>query len=297
MTEDGQVNAPQVALNCYLATLLATANALAQACPEVGGIYRHRLTRLRARVAFDSSPKALEESQAAVESEIKEYGAEASAYATNLTGELRSALGSLEELIHHLVQRQDFYASRLRNFAAQMEAAHYPGDPMAAQELMALQSAGLASCVDSMSHETQSLLARVREELTATEQRIKEAAMTDPLTGLMNRREMDRRIEAFQSLGAMPVMLHFRLIGEITEEVTAQVAARLASQFRHKDFIGRWTDTEFMVLFQGPAEVARARSERIVPWVAGQYVVDEGRMVEVGIEVALLEPALEPSAV
>ncbi len=95
----------------------------------------------------------------------------------------------------------------------------------------------------------------------------------------------------------MPVMLHFRLTGEISEEVTQQVAARLASQFRHKDFIGRWTETEFMVLFQGPVEVARARSERIVPWVAGKYVVDEGRMVDVGVEVALLEPALAQSAV
>ena len=297
MTEDRQCNAQHAALDCYLSTLLATANALAQACPEVGGIYRHRLTRLRARLAFDSSPESLEDSRGAVESELKEYGTEASAYVTHHTGELRAALGALEEIFHNLAQRQDFYAARLRQFARQMEAAHYPTDSDHLQEVVALQAAGLLSCVESMSHETQSLATRVREELAGVETRIKEAAMTDPLTGLMTRREIERRIQAFQTSGQNPVLLHFHLTGPLSEEVTQQVAARLASQFRHKDFIGRWTDTDFMVLFQGPVEVARARSERIVPWLAGRYPLEDGQSIDVGVDVALLEPELARSAV
>jgi GGDEF domain-containing protein len=126
------------------------------------------------------------------------------------------------------------------------------------------------------------------------ENRIKDAAMTDPLTGLMNRREMERRIEAFKATGATPVLLHFHLTGPVTVGVMQQVAARLASQFRHQDFISRWTDTDFMVLFRGPLEIAQARSEQIVPWVAGRYALEDGQSVEVGVEVAMLEPELVP---
>ena len=51
---------------------------------------------------------------------------------------------------------------------------------------------------------------------------------------------------------------------------------RLGSQFRHKDFVCRWTDTEFLVLFQGPAEIAQIAPEQIVPWVAGRYLLENG---------------------
>jgi GGDEF domain-containing protein len=302
MTDERQLDAKNAALDCYLSTLLTTANMLAQACPEVGVIYRHRLTRLRARLAFDSSAASLEESCPAVESELKEYGVEASAYVTHSTGELRSALGALAEIVHHLAQRQDFYAARLRQFARQMETVRYPAKPEELTEVVAMQASGLLSCVESMSHDTQSLMTKTRDEMAAMERRIKAASMIDLLTGLMNRREMERKIEAFKASGAIPVLLHFRLTAPlpdeaIQDEVIQQVATRLASQFRHKDFIGRWSDAEFMVLFQGPADVARARSERIVPWVAGRYTLENGQGVEIGMEVEVLAPELAKSAV
>jgi GGDEF domain-containing protein len=281
--------AQQAELNCYLATMLAAANAIAAACPEVGAIYRHRLTRLRARLAFDSAPDALEESRRVVEAELKEYATEAAAYSVHHAGELRAALGALEEIVHTLVLRQDFYAARLRQFARQMELAEYPHE---VREVVALQAAGLLSCVESMSHETQSQMTRMRGELADAEQRIKEAAKADPATGLMNRRELERRIEMVRASGGNPVLLHFHLTGPVTEYVTQQVAARLASQFRHKDFISRWSDTDFMVLFHGPAEIAEARAQRIVPWVAGQYVVEDGQSVQVGVEVGMPESEL-----
>ena len=68
---DSCVDELQSAVNCYLSTLLAAANCVSKTCPEVGGLYRHRLSRLRSRLAFDSSPKALDESRAAVETELK----------------------------------------------------------------------------------------------------------------------------------------------------------------------------------------------------------------------------------
>lgn len=290
--EDPHLAALHTAVNCYLATLETVANTLGNSCPPIGGLYRHRLSRLRTRLAFDSSPDAMEESCDAVESELIEYANKASAYLDEHGIQLRAAISVLEEIVRTLAARQDFYGSRLREFAGQMEATTYPTDPEHLQDVVALQVAGLQSCVESMSHETQSLVARMHTELAGVEERLKDSEMTDPLTGLMNRREMERQIEARRGLGTPLVLLHFQLSGEITDEVAKQVAARLASQFRHKDYICRWTHDEFLVLFQGPIEVARARSERIVPWVAGKYALDHGEIVQVEVVVKLLEPEL-----
>jgi GGDEF domain-containing protein len=143
-----------------------------------------------------------------------------------------------------------------------------------------------------MSHETHSLMIRMQNELTAVEQRLKESEVTDPLTGLMNRREMERQIEARKSAGEPPVLLQFQLSGDVDDDVAKQVAARLASQFRHKDFVARWTDTEFIVLFQGPVEIAQMRADQIVPWIAGRYLLDNGDSVQISVEARLMQPEL-----
>ena len=71
---DPHLHALHTAVNCYLSTLSAMANCIGAACPEVGGLYRHRLSRLRSRLAFDSSPDAMVESTAAVDAELTDGG-------------------------------------------------------------------------------------------------------------------------------------------------------------------------------------------------------------------------------
>ena len=98
-SDDVHLHALHTAVNCYLSTLDSVANALANACPAIGGLYRHRLSRLRARLAFDSSAPALEESADAVEEELVEYGLKASAYVEQHRLELRSTISVLEEIV------------------------------------------------------------------------------------------------------------------------------------------------------------------------------------------------------
>jgi GGDEF domain-containing protein len=259
-------------------------DCIGDACPEIGGIYKHRLGRLRTRLAFDSSTPALEESCAAVAEALREYAQRASGYVARHRLELNAAVASIQEIVKSLAQRQDFYSARLRQFAAQMEATRYPTDAEALQEVVALQVAGLLSCVESMTHEAQSLATRMNHELASVELRVREAEVTDPLTGLMNRREMERQIESRKAAGNPPVLLHFQLTGEVNDEVMKQVATRLGSHFRHKDFIARWTNAEFMVLFQGPPEIAHMRVEQIVPWISGRYLLDNGDTAQVSVE-------------
>jgi GGDEF domain-containing protein len=289
---DETLNALHRTVNCYLSSLQAMAKCVGETCPEIGGLYQLRLTRLRSRLAFDSSPDAMDEGTKAVAAELEEFSGKASNYIAQHSTELKTAVDALEEIVRTLAQRQDFYGARLRQFAVQMETTPYPTDPEHLQEVVHLQAAGLMTCVESMAHETQSLLTRMHNELAAVEQKLKDSEVTDPVTGLMNRREMERQIEQRKQAGETPVLLHFELTGEINDEVARQVGARLASQFRHKDFVCRWNSTEFLVLFQGPVEIAQMRAAQIQPWVEGRYLLENGDATEIGVTVQLTQPEL-----
>ncbi|MGA3201838.1 MAG: diguanylate cyclase [Bryobacteraceae bacterium] len=290
MTDTEQLSAVHTAASSYLTTLLAVSECLGAACPEVGGPYRHRLSRLRSRLAFDCTPEAMAESAAEVERELKEYSSRTANYITRHGVELRQAIEALEGIVKSLAQRQDFYGARLRQFAANMETTPYPTDPEYLSEVVAMQAAGLLGCVESMSNDNQSLVLRMRTELAAITERLQEAEVTDRLTGLMNRREMERQIERRRTDGEEPVIVVFELSGDVSDEVAKQAAARLGSQFRHQDLICRWSDSEFLVLFHGSREIALARTEQIVSWIGGKYPLENGETVEIGAEAGLVAP-------
>jgi GGDEF domain-containing protein len=292
MTDTEQLSALHTAVTSYLSTLLAVSDCVGAACPEVGGPYRHRLSRLRSRLAFDSNPEAMAESNAVVEKELAEYAKKASQYIAQHGVELRQTIAALETIVKSLAQRQEFYGARLRQFATQMETTPYPSEPEHLSEVVALQAAGLLGCVESMNHDTQSLVARMRDELLGVTQRLEEAEVTDRLTGLMNRQEMERQIALRRASGEEPILVVFELSGDVRDEVSKEVAARLGSQFRHKDLVCRWTEYEFMVMFQGNAEIAKSRTEQIVPWIAGKYPLDNGEFVEIRVEAGLVAPHL-----
>jgi GGDEF domain-containing protein len=292
MTDTEQLSALHTAVTSYLSTLLAIANCVGAACPEVGGPFHHRLSRLRSRLAFDVNPEAMIETNGVVEKELAEYAKKSSYYIAQHGAELRATIDGLETIVKSLAQRQEFYAARLRQFAAQMETTPYPSDPDHLSEVVALQSAQLLGCVESMSNDTKSMVLRMHEELAATTKRLADAEVTDRLTGLMNRREMERQIEQRRAQGEEPVLVVFELSGDVRDEVSKEVAARLGSQFRHKDLVCRWTEYEFMVMFQGNKEIAQSRTEQILPWIAGRYPLDNGESVEIRVDAGLVAPHL-----
>jgi GGDEF domain-containing protein len=282
MPEDITLKTLHATVHCYLSLLQTIADVLGQACPPVGGPYRHRLSRLRARLAFDSSAAAIEESCELTAKELQEYADNAALYVERHSVELRRGIAGLEDTVRTLSQRQDYYSARLRQFLVQVGTGPHPGP-----------DANALSCIESMSNETHSLLNRMRDEMARVERRLDEAEITDPITGLMNRREMERRIAAAQTGGESPVLLLFEFRQDLPAEVAQQVAARLGSQFRHKDLVSRWDDRQFLVLFQGKAETASLRAQQVEPWIAGRYLLDNGATLETAVEARLfdLEPA------
>jgi hypothetical protein len=287
VTERDHLTELSSAVFCYLSLLSSVADCVGQASPEVGGPYRKRIGQLRTRLFFEVSPKNIKNSLKTVEGELNDYAVVAAQHLDQHDLELRRAMVSLEHALDMLVTRHDFHGAQLREMAERMENPG-PGQPAPWNEM----AGELRRCVDRMGQETASMLDRVRKEMAAVEERLRGTKSTDPSTGLLNSAEIVRQIDAYRASGVAFSLLRFELHGPITEPVMKQAASRIERQFRHRDRIARWSETEFLVLFQGPPEVAETRAMQVARLLAGRYELSTGGQVEIMADSSLAEPEL-----
>jgi diguanylate cyclase (GGDEF)-like protein len=141
--------------------------------------------------------------------------------------------------------------------------------------------------------------ARLREKMMEIQRRLHEVellATLDPLTGVANRRDLDRelegRIEAHQDFCVLLFDLNgFKEINDryghlYGDQVLKQLAARLGAQVRARDYVCRWGGDEFLVILACDLPVAESRSRQIAERLNGAYhIVVAGREIPANIAV------------
>lgn len=115
---------------------------------------------------------------------------------------------------------------------------------------------------------------RMQELLRAQLDRSLEMAVTDPLTGLRNRRYLRRHLEAQlqREQGAAVLLIdldRFKMINDVHghaagDAVLKEVARRLEAELRAADVVARWGGEEFVAVLAGaPAEKLMQVAERL----------------------------------
>jgi GGDEF domain-containing protein len=275
----------------YLNTVQTVAECLEVACPEVGRPYHSRIQRLRARVAFEATPAAIDDSAATLAAELSGYAVAASGYMEAQNRELRRGIATLEKAAEALAKRVEFYGSSLRQLTARIENADYPADPDQLKPMIASQADALRKCIESMTHENASLIDQSRAAIRESAVRLTIAQVTDDTTGAISRPEMERQIEARRAadVGFTPLLIELK--GDVDDGVMRQAAAKLSSRFRHNDLLGRWSEREFMLLFHGNPDLAGCRVAEALPWISGAYADDGGGTVQIEATVSMLDKA------
>jgi GGDEF domain-containing protein len=263
----------------YLSTLLAAGECMETACPAVGGPHRTMLSRLKSRLAFNTTAEAIVESAGLVDAELKDYAAKARAYLESHAAGARRAVEGIEALLHNLVQRQEFHAARLR------ETAGRAGNGSGGSESM-------LAVIEGMSYDLQSLVRELQRRLNEARGAVEDATTTDPVTGLMNRREMERLIAERRNTGDSITRLLITVTcaagSEASSDVLRQVGQRLSQQFRYSDRVSRWSGHEFLVLFAGSARIAHMRAQQVLPWISGGFRLENGEIAQVNAECRVL---------
>ncbi len=133
-------------------------------------------------------------------------------------------------------------------------------------------------------------------------QQLRQSAMTDPLTGLLNRRAMDaelsiaraRAIRHGQTYALMMADLdHFKRVNDayghdVGDEVLVELARRLQRCVRTEDRVARWGGEEFLLLVQDvDEEGAMQVAEKIRRVVARTPFVTTAGELDIAISVGL----------
>ena len=280
------------AVAAYLTTMGVTADCLEKSFPEVGGPYRKRIHSLLSRVSFDATREAIANSAHVLQEDLQDYAAAANEVRIQRSLELERGVLALGDVVDKQTRRLEFFSDSLLKFAERLEASAYPPDANGFREVISLQASTLRRVVDNMSQEARSMSEQMLEQMIQLDQRLAGTASSDDVTGVINRPEMERQIEAHNLHGAEFSVLIFELDGPIGEEVLRIIADKLSTLFRYRDRVGRWDNKEFAVLFLGANELARTRGLEAASRISGRYVLGNGETVLINAHSRLLRPEL-----
>jgi len=275
-----------IALTCYLSVMLAMARSMRAVCSRAGLIYGDRLMRLPRRLGFDSTPEALEESRRALEAELAEYTEVTSAWLDAGSKVAREIVDIVEGLDQQASESQNLHAAMLEDLAEQMAEFAEVATPSDVRNALKRYAMGLRSYLHRRDVESRASLKDLQcraNQFAEWLARADPSHSTDPVTGLPNRLETERQLEACWHFGRPVSVLVFEWKGEdaattaeARQAIAKQLADRLADLVRPRDVVGRWGPSQLAVIFECRGAEAMQRAGSIADWLTGGYsaVVD-----------------------
>jgi diguanylate cyclase (GGDEF)-like protein len=289
------------AVDCYLSAILDIAEAIDVISPEISSSYRDRLTWLHASLAApatsQSLARSLDDSRQALREILRDFSGKARHNNQSLARDLNQTLDMMARTEDSRSVRNVQYVERLVDFADQVDAAIRAGD----LQRLARQTSELRGFAESIEIDSHDAFARLRKKMIEIQFRLHEAEMLatlDPLTGVANRRELDRELAARIAAQQEFCVLLFDLDGfkEVNDryghlcgdEVLKQLAARLGGQVRARDFVCRWGGDEFVAILACEQAHAETRSRQIAARLNGPYhITGEGHEIRVIVAVSV----------
>jgi len=270
------------AVAAYLNTMAASADCLEQTYPDVGGVYRQRIQRLRARVAYQATREAISDSVQTLGAELKDFASVTNRVLTQRSVELSRGILGFDEIIEDHNRRQQVFAERLRDLAEELQNTG-----------SAIHAAALRGLVGDVNSEAASVVSRMREKMFQLDQRLAGTTSIDPTTGLINRRELERQIQVHTLHGSTFTLLLFELSGPyMSDQVLKLAGARLIATFRHREWTARWSENDLAVLFMGSPQLAETRAAEATSVIDGKYTLENGETVIISARARLLQPEL-----
>lgn len=279
------------ALAAYLSTLDIVCECVSEVCPEVGRLSSQRLGKLRARLSFQPTREAIRESTTTLRRElIQHYAVNASMQVERREIEFERGMAAIQQIVTSLMRLNEASAAQLLQLASQLESDALQDEAEDGRAILTRQAATVRRCGETLVRETASLSHELRDEIAAVEARLSEPHVVDPVSGMLTRTEVLRRIGLLTAEEITHTLLVFEIDGNITNEVLRQVATKLSTQFRHQDLVARWAEREFLVVFQGAFQYAQARIPHISAWVSGRYYDEHDRAVDVAVTARMEQP-------
>ena len=273
----------------YRSTIASMGNNGARACPAIGAELQRGLAELQRQFDKALSATLVLEIAEELSQQLDQWGGRASEYFKGKTCEVQDLLIAFAQMAESMGARDQRYSDQLGQVTLQLQTIADLDDLALIRSTLVRKAAELKVCVDQMAEENRKAITQLTAEVSGYERRLREVetlATKDDLTGLLNRRSIESRVEAAIEAKRpfCVVMLDLDQFKQVNDthghaagdSLLTQFAAELRTNIRASDIVGRWGGDEFILLLDCDLKTARAQIERIEKWAFGEYTLAAG---------------------
>ena len=274
----------------YRSALASAGTSAVQACPPVGGDFQQNLAQIAKRLERALKVSAVQEAEREVGEQFELWEDRTKEFYQARTTEIKELLTVLARTAESVGERDHQYSAHFGQFTSRLKTISSLEDLTKVRASLVKEALELKSYVDKMEQDSTKLVKQLKTEVSTYETKLKEVeelALRDTLTGLANRRNVERRIEhrianQLPFCAAMIDVNRLKLINDkhghlAGDSLLQQFAQELRTAMRTTDLIGRWGGDEFMVIIDGDLAGATAQIERVNKWVFGDYSIRPGK--------------------
>jgi diguanylate cyclase (GGDEF)-like protein len=271
----------------YRSALAAISRAASQPAPQLGPSLQGHLDALGSKLSVET----VGEIDRRVVQELEDWGQRSAGYFREKAAEVKEILLLVTHTAQVAGEKDERYISQLSAFSGRLKDIGTLEDLTRVRQSLSQSALDLKSCVDRMAADGRAIVTKLQSEVATYQARLHEVetqASLDPLTGLDNRRGIERRLEERIRRGCLFSIIlldlnHFKEIndthGHIAgDELLKQFASEMRSRFRPVDGAGRWGGDEFLVVFEGSAEQASTAVRKASEWLFGDYRLKSARV-------------------
>lgn len=279
----------RVLQEAYPALLVAVAESGRRVCPPVGQSLEQELISLAKTVLAPPEPSAVKLAHERVLRQVQRWGVEAEDYFKQKANEVKELLLSVTGVVEHFGKRNGKYKKKFGKVSADLLDIATLEDVSSIRASLLACAAELRSCMEEMLREDNERVALLQASLADYQGRLDRAeqlASRDPLTGLLNRRAVEsriqRRIEARSPFCTVVVDLNrFKQVNDkyghlAGDELLRRIAAEIKASSRSDDIVGRWGGDEFVIVLDCPYMSAKMQVQRLRKWALGEYEIEAG---------------------
>jgi diguanylate cyclase (GGDEF)-like protein len=276
-------------VDAYRSALMEMENCGVEACPALGGELKNNLASVMEKLSAKLNSHEIAEIEIRVRELLQDWGRLTARHYQQKARDVKDLLLVMARTAESVGERDQRCAHQIQEVTTRLKRIGNLDDLTQIRASIEANASELKSSIDRMTTEGRTAIDRLRVEVSSYQVKLEEAeyvASCDALTGLGSRLSVEgqlrRRIEAGAVFCAVMIDIDgFKQVNDVHghlagDELLRQFAVELRSACRSTDIVGRWGGDEFIVLLDCHFQEARARADRLLDWVCGNYTV-QGR--------------------